>query len=169
MLAALSFGLPAYVVVKVLQPSFFAREDTKTPMLYSGLALVANAILSPLLFVLVGPPGIAMATSLVGWINVVLLAFALRGRGEFVLDDAFRRAFRGIVLASAAMGLGLWWLAGVLWPYFDPAYGKLSPGTYSILEQIELCRRWELDYLLSLIHISEPTRHICLSRMPSSA
>jgi len=49
----------------------------------------------------------------------------LRGRGEFVLDDAFRRAFRGIVLASAAMGLGLWWLAGVLWPYFDPAYGLL--------------------------------------------
>ena len=125
MLAALSFGLPAYVVVKVLQPSFFAREDTKTPMLYSGLALIANAVLSPVLFVVVGPPGIAMATSLVGWINVALLAFALRRRGEFVLDDAFRRAFRGIVLGSAAMGLGLWWIAGVLWPYFDPAYGLL--------------------------------------------
>ncbi|ODS01068.1 hypothetical protein AUC68_11840 [Methyloceanibacter methanicus] len=126
MLAALSFGLPAYVVVKVLQPSFFAREDTKTPMFYSRSALVGNAVLSPLLFVLVGPPGIAMATSLVGWINVALLAFALRKRGEFILDDKFRRAFRGIVLASVAMGLGLWWIAGALRSYFDPAYGLLA-------------------------------------------
>lgn len=125
MLAMLSFGLPAYVVVKVLQPSFFAREDTKTPMLYSGLALIGNAILSPTLFFMVGPPGIALATSIVGWINVVLLAFALRKRGEFTLDDALRRAFRGIVIASAAMGLGLWLLARVLRPYFDPAYGLL--------------------------------------------
>ncbi len=128
MLAMLSFGLPAYVVVKVLQPSFFAREDTKTPMFYSALALIGNAVLSPALFFIVGPPGIALATSLVGWINVALLAFALRKRGEFVLDDKFRRAFRGIVLASVAMGLCLWGLAQVLHPYFDPAYGLLIQG-----------------------------------------
>ena len=125
MLAMLSFGLPAYVVVKVLQPSFFAREDTKTPMLYSGLALVGNAVLSPTLFYVVGPQGIALATSLVGWINVALLAFALRRRKQFVLDHKFRRAFRGIIIASIAMAVGLWATAYVLEPYFAPSNGLL--------------------------------------------
>ena len=54
MLAALALGLPAYVVVKVLHPSFFAREDTKTPMLYAGISLAANVILSLMLFLLIG-------------------------------------------------------------------------------------------------------------------
>ena len=54
MLAALALGLPAYVLVKVLHPSFFAREDTKTPMLYAGISLAANVILSLMLFLLIG-------------------------------------------------------------------------------------------------------------------
>ncbi len=125
MLSAFSLGLPAFVVVKSLQPSFFAREDTKTPMLYSGIALAANAVLSIVLFTLLGAPGIALATSLSGWLNAGLLAWALRGRGEFILDGQFRRSFWGIVIASAVMGLGLWGLMALLHPYFDPAYGLL--------------------------------------------
>ena len=50
MLAALALGLPAYVLIKVLQPSFFAREDTKTPMVYAGIAMAANVVLSIMLF-----------------------------------------------------------------------------------------------------------------------
>ena len=125
MLAWLSIGLPAYVVVKALQPSFFAREDTKTPMFYSGIALTANAVLSVVLFYLIGPEGIALATSISGWLNVLLLGVALRARGEFILDKRFRWAFLGIVLASLAMGFGLYWLSAVLHPYFDPANGLL--------------------------------------------
>lgn len=125
MLAMLSLGLPAYVIIKALQPSFFARENTKTPMIYSGIAMTLGAVLSVVLFYVLGPPGIALATSLSGWINVVLLASALRKRGEFILDARFRSAFLGIVLASTAMGLGLWWAASALQPYFDPGYGLL--------------------------------------------
>ncbi|ODR95703.1 hypothetical protein AUC70_02110 [Methyloceanibacter stevinii] len=125
MLAMLSLGLPAYVIVKALQPSFFARENTKTPMIYSGIAMTLGAVLSVVLFYVLGPPGIALATSLSGWINVVLLAWALRKRGEFILDERFRSAFLGIVLASTAMGFGLWWAASALQPYFDPGYGLL--------------------------------------------
>ena len=47
MLAALALGLPAYVLIKVLHPSFFAREDTKTPMIYAGIAMAANVVLEP--------------------------------------------------------------------------------------------------------------------------
>ena len=125
MLSALALGLPAYVLIKALQPSFFAREDTKTPMIYAGISMAANAVLSFVLFVVLGAVGIAVATSLAGWINVVLLAMELRRRGEFALDDAFRRAFVGIVLASLAMGAVLWWLTSQLDPWFAPERGLL--------------------------------------------
>jgi len=125
MLSALAIGLPAYVLVKALQPSFFAREDTKTPMIYAGIAMTANAVLSYVLFVIVGAVGIAIATSVTGWINVVLLAVELRRRGEFELDEAFRRAFLGIVLASLAMGAVLWWLTAALEPWYAPEQGLL--------------------------------------------
>jgi putative peptidoglycan lipid II flippase len=123
MLSALALGLPAYVLIKVLHPSFFAREDTKTPMLYAGISMAANAALSFVLFVILGPVGIAIATSLAGWINVTLLVVELRRRAEFALDDAFRLAFVGIVLASLAMGVVIWWLTGTLTPWFAPERG----------------------------------------------
>jgi putative peptidoglycan lipid II flippase len=125
MLSALALGLPAYVLIKVLQPSFFAREDTRTPMIYAGVAMAANAALSFVLFVFVGAVGIAVATSVTGWINVALLAVALRRRGEFVLDASFRRTFIGIALASVVMGAVLWALTAWLEPWFAPEEGLL--------------------------------------------
>jgi putative peptidoglycan lipid II flippase len=125
MLSALALGLPAYVLIKVLHPSFFAREDTKTPMIFAGIAMAANAALSFVLFVILGAVGIAIATTLAGWIDVTLLVLELKKRAEFALDETFRRALIGIVLASAAMGLVVWWLTGGLTPWFDPEEGIL--------------------------------------------
>jgi len=125
MLAALALGLPAYVLIKVLHPSFFAREDTKTPMIYAGIAMAANAALCFVLFVVLGAVGIAIATALSGWINVTLLVTELKRRGEFALDAAFRRSFVGIVLASVVMGAVVWWLASGLNPWFAPERGLL--------------------------------------------
>ncbi len=123
MLSALALGLPAYVLIKVLHPSFFAREDTKTPMIFAGIAMAANAALSLALFVVLGAVGIAIATAVAGWIDVALLVTELKRRGEFALDAAFRRSFIGIVLASAAMGLSVWGLTTGLNPWFAPENG----------------------------------------------
>jgi putative peptidoglycan lipid II flippase len=128
MLSALALGLPAYVLIKVLHPSFFAREDTKTPMLFAGISMAANAALSYALFVVLGAVGIAIATTLAGWINVALLVTELRRRAEFALDDTFRRAFVGIVLASVAMGVVIWAFAAILNPWFAPERGILVQG-----------------------------------------
>jgi len=125
MLSALAIGLPAYVLVQVLHPSFFAREDTKTPMIYAGIALAANAVLALALFVSLGAVGIAIAASIAGWINVTLLASELRRRAEFALDDAFRRAFVGMVLACLVMGALVWWLTDAMGPWFAPERGLL--------------------------------------------
>ncbi len=104
MLSALALGLPAYVLIKVLHPSFFAREDTKTPMIYAGISMAANIVLSLTLFLLIGATGIALATALSGWIHVALLIGKMRERDSFTLDRTFRRRFAGIVGASLAMG-----------------------------------------------------------------
>jgi putative peptidoglycan lipid II flippase len=125
MLAAMALGLPAYVLIKVLHPSFFAREDTKTPMLFAAIGMVANVVLSIVLFVGLGAVGIALAVTLSGWLNVALLAGALKRRGEFALDARFRRAALGILAATAVMGAAVWALASFLDPWFAPANGFL--------------------------------------------
>jgi putative peptidoglycan lipid II flippase len=125
MLAALALGLPAYVLIKVLLPSFFAREDTKTPMLYAGISMAANVVLALTLFMLIGSIGIAIAATIAGWLKVALLVSTLRERGEFELNAGFRRAFVGIVFASAAMGVVVWTVASLLDPWFAPERGIL--------------------------------------------
>lgn len=128
MLAALALGLPAYVLVKVLHPSFFAREDTKTPMLYAGISLAANVVLSLMLFLLIGATGIALATALSGWINVALLVAELTRRESFALDPIFRRRFLGILAACAVMGAVVFLLVKVLARGFAADSGLIVQG-----------------------------------------
>ncbi len=90
-LAAFAFGLPAFVLNKVLAPAFFAREDTRTPMWYAGINVVANIVLSLALFPVFGHVGIAAATSIAGWINSSLLAWNLWRGGELVPDARLKR------------------------------------------------------------------------------
>ncbi len=108
-LAVFAAGLPAFVLIKVLQPGFFAREDTRTPMMFSLVSVVVNFILAMTLFF--GPlgfVGLAAATSVAGWANCLLLAVTLRKRGLLQVDKRLARSLPRIVLASALMGLGVW-------------------------------------------------------------
>jgi putative peptidoglycan lipid II flippase len=125
MLAALAPGLPAFVLIKVFHPGFFAREDTKTPMIYAGIGMAANVALALLLFVVLGSVGIAVATTLAGWIQVVLLAATLRERKEFVFDQTFTRRFPAICVASLIMGAVVWALAHGFAAWFEPVSGAV--------------------------------------------
>ncbi|MBK5197114.1 MAG: murein biosynthesis integral membrane protein MurJ [Methyloceanibacter sp.] len=128
MLSALALGLPAYVMIKVLHPSYFAREDTKTPMIFAGISMAANVVLSFTLFMLIGAVGIAIATMLSGWINVGLLVVTLKRRGGFAPDQTFRRRFAGISAASVVMGAVVFALVRLLDPWFQPASGLVMQG-----------------------------------------
>ena len=128
MLSALAPGLPAFVMIKVLHPSYFAREDTKTPMIYAGVAMVSTAILSFVLFLAVGATGIAIASMLSGWINVGLLIATLKRRDGVKPDQIFRRRFAGICAASAVMGVVVFALVKLLDPWFAPTSGLPAQG-----------------------------------------
>ena len=74
-------GLPAFVLVKVFSPGFFAREDTRTPMKVALATMATNVILSLSLFPVLQEAGIAIATSVAGWVNAAALAALLVVRG----------------------------------------------------------------------------------------
>ena len=108
-LAAFSCGLPAFVLIKVFQPAFFAREDTTTPMWFAGINLIVNAAGSLALFYWFqaqgwqGHVGIAIATSVAGWINALLLWVELLRRGDFVFDQRLVKSMALMVFASTVM------------------------------------------------------------------
>ena len=107
-LGVYAFGLPAYVMIKALAPGFFARGDTKTPVI---IAVVAMAVNLGLNLMLMGPyqhVGIAMATVASSWLNVCLMASYLRKRGALDIDDRLKARFWRIAAACALMAVVLW-------------------------------------------------------------
>ncbi|WP_421854895.1 murein biosynthesis integral membrane protein MurJ [Oricola sp.] len=112
-LAAFAVGLPSFVLVKILQPGFFAREDMRTPMWFSLVSLVVNAAGSLLLFPVYGHVGIAAATSIAGWANALLLAATLWHRDHFRPSAETLRRTAMMILCSVAMGAALY--AGWAW------------------------------------------------------
>jgi putative peptidoglycan lipid II flippase len=113
-LAAFALGLPAYVLVKVLLPGFFAREDMTTPFHISIAAVVANIVLTVGLFPVIGHVGIALATALSSTLQAVLLWLVLRRRGYLVADERLRARLPRTLAAALIMAAVLWFLADVL-------------------------------------------------------
>lgn len=122
-LAAYAVGLPAHVLVKVFTPGYFAREDTVSPVRIAVGCMIGNAVLA-VAFMLVLRPydlghlGIALATSLTGWINALLLARGLAKRGHFRIDARAKRRLWPMLAASLTMGAALVGLAGLLGDWF---------------------------------------------------
>lgn len=111
-------GLPAFVLIKVFQPAFFAREDTKTPLRFAAISIVVNIATSFALFQYFGFAGIATGTTLAAWVNAGQLGFRLHRRGEFAPDAQLLRRLPLTLLASAGMGAALWFGAEALDPFF---------------------------------------------------
>ncbi len=117
-LAVYALGLPAFVMHKVLQPLFYAREDTRSPFRYAIWSMGVNAVLAFGLFPFIGFISAAVGTTLSSWTMVWQLWRGSRSMGQAAECDArtIRRLPR-IVAASALMGACLW--AGQL--ILDPA------------------------------------------------
>ena len=107
-LAAFATGLPAYVMMKVFQPAFFAREDMRTPFIYSLIMVATNVALSLSLFPSLGHVGIAIATSISAWVNLSLLVGTQWKRGDFKPDQLTIKRLSLLLLASLVMGAAIW-------------------------------------------------------------
>ncbi len=121
-LVAFAAGLPAFVLIRVLQPGFFSRKDTRTPTWFAAVSLVVNVVLSLLLFSSLKHVGIAIATSVAAWVNVILLAAFLARRGHFRLEAGEWQQQAMIAVLTVAIATALYGGVVLLGPVFDPGY-----------------------------------------------
>jgi len=117
-LMAYGLGLLGFILVKVLAPGFYARQDTRTPVRIGVIAMVANMGLNIIFVVPLAwfevpgaHAGLALATSLAAFLNAGLLFRGLVRGGIFHAQPGWGRLALQCLLACAAMALLLWWLS----------------------------------------------------------
>ena len=101
---------------KIFTPSFYAREDMRSPMWFAGINAAVNVAGSLILFPVVGVMGVAVATSIAGWVNVALLGGVLYRDGRFSPTRLTMRRIALIIAASALLGLALYLALRVIGP-----------------------------------------------------
>jgi len=130
---ALVAGLPAYVLVKVFQPAFFSREDTRTPVWIAAGALTINIALNFYVVPRYGIVGLAAATAITSTLNVLTLYAVLQLRGWFHFTGKLAGRIARQVAATAAMAALLAWIM----PMMADRYGG------SVIERV-----WSLSVLV---------------------
>lgn len=106
-LVCYSAGLPAFVIIKIFQPNFFARHDTATPVQIAAGSVVINLILNLILMQYFAHAGLAMATSISAWLSAAIFAIVLKNRNLYSPRRQLLGKIIRIILAAAVMGLGL--------------------------------------------------------------
>ncbi len=131
-LFAYAFGLPAYVVQKTLTPAYFARSDTRTPVIYASISLVVNLVLNLILIRYMAHVGLAAATAIAAWLNVGLLYYGLHKRRHFKVNGQVLMGFAKYSLCSGIMVGGLLW-ASDHWAYLFASDSALRIGALAAL------------------------------------
>lgn len=120
--AVYGLGLPAFVLQKVLQPLYFAREDTRSPFRYAVVAMIVNAVVAVVMAWALGFIGAAIGTTVAAWVMVWQLSRGSKSMGDVArFDDRFRRRIWRICLASVVMGAILWIVAMAMAPMLQAA------------------------------------------------
>jgi len=134
-LSLIALGLPAYVLVKVLTPGFYARRDTATPVKVAIVVLVVNVILN---FALIwglgwGIGGLAAAVALSSWLNCVILYVLLHRRGHFQIEAWLASRLARQLLAAGAMVAALFALKILLGSWFTGSLGHRLAGVMALV------------------------------------
>jgi putative peptidoglycan lipid II flippase len=102
-LSAFSLGLPAYVLIKVLTPGFYARADTKTPVRIALIAMLTNLVGNLILIWPLAHVGLALSTAISAWVNVLLLYWTLHRRAHLTVDARLKARGLKLIVATAVM------------------------------------------------------------------
>lgn len=167
-LAIYGIGLPAFVLIKALQPGFYAREDTKTPMRFSAIAVATNCAMALTLFPYMGAPGIAVAEATAGWISTVLLFTTLLRRGHLTWEWALAKRAALLVVAAAVMGAVIIYLKQHWAPWLASGAPLLTKvGTLGLLIAISMVVYFATAFLIGGADLGMIRRN--LNRKPAPA
>ncbi|WP_171124482.1 MULTISPECIES: murein biosynthesis integral membrane protein MurJ [unclassified Ruegeria] len=152
--AIYGIGLPAFMLQKLLQPLFFAREDTRSPFHYAVVAMIINAGLAFGLYPVVGWIAPAIAASVAGWAMVGLLIIGARRMGEEArFDDRFKHRAWRIMAASAGMGVVLFAAIHLFgWAFHVPGWRYLA---LMLLILVAAVTYFFLGHLMGAFKVSE--------------
>lgn len=133
-LMAYIFGLPAFILIKILAPGYYARQDTRTPVRIGIIALVTNMVMNiafvvPLVLYNYEAPhvGLALATSGSAYLNAFLLYRGLRKNNIFVPDAGWGKLLAKITLAAITMAAVLIYVTPELSLWTDwPALTRIT-------------------------------------------
>ena len=103
-----SFGLPSYVLVKVMEPGFFSRQDTKTPMKIAMICLISNLLLNCVFYLFaMGFVGIILSSVISSYLNLSLLIHNLIRKKHFYFTADFKHKILAIIWPSILMAVVL--------------------------------------------------------------
>jgi putative peptidoglycan lipid II flippase len=143
-LIAYALGIQAFILIKVLAPGFYARQDTRTPVRIGVIAMATNMVFNLVLIFPLQHAGLALATSLSAYLNAYLLLRALRRDGVYRPAAGWSRLLRQVGVAAVAMAAVVAWL---------------SPGLAAWIEAPRLDR---VAWLLGLIALGAAVYFITL-------
>ncbi len=123
-----ALGLGAFSAVKIVTATFFALQDTRTPVLTAIVSIMANIILGIVLMKPLAHGGLALATSLASMLNLVLLVHALRAKLGALGWRSIARSACKTLLSSAGMGVAVWETAAVMIPSETRSSARLLEG-----------------------------------------
>ncbi len=106
-----AIALPGFVLVKVLQPGFFANQDTRTPFRYAAIAVAVNLSVSLATFSWMGHVGLALATALSAWTQALLLLYGLLAKKHYQMGRSLLAWTLRVLVCSCLLTLGLWYFA----------------------------------------------------------
>jgi putative peptidoglycan lipid II flippase len=134
-LSLIALGLPAYVLVKVLTPGFYARRDTATPVKVAVVVLVVNVVLN---FVLIwglglGIGGLAAAVAISSWLNCLILYALLHRRGHFRIQKWLASRLVRQLIAALGMVVALIAVRSALAGWFVGSAGHRLAGVAAIV------------------------------------
>jgi len=132
-LAIIVSGLPAYVLVKVLTPGFYSRQDTATPVKTAGVTLIANVALNFILIPPFGIAGLAAAIAICSWLNCLMLYVILHRRGHFRIEGWLALRIGKQLIAGLAMAVALWLVKGQLAGFFAGSVGHRLIGVGALI------------------------------------
>jgi putative peptidoglycan lipid II flippase len=154
-LTAFSFGLPAYVLNKALIPAFFSRNDTKTPVQAAFASFVVCVVLNLALMNVLGHVGIALATSVSAWLNILILGVVLHRRGHLIADARLKGNIPKIIFAAVLMAgllfLGDWAALKTWGPIFGAPNAPSGPMYLRIFALVGLIAGGALVFAFAIL------------------
>ncbi|RLV61434.1 murein biosynthesis integral membrane protein MurJ [Parashewanella curva] len=144
-LIAYGTGLLSFMMVKVLAPGYYSRQDTKTPVRFGIIAMVSNMVLNVIFAVPFGYVGLAVATSFSALLNASLLYYGLHKAEVYQFSRSTLIYFVKVVVATAVMGTVLYHFDLVTEAWLNQTFSERS-GYLALLIGIGA-----ISYLISLL------------------